>query len=391
MLWNEVLGLLEEPVVRERFGLFEADMLMVSHWVDATRIRWGESAEHREALGVGDFTENSWEAGLERLLMGYAVPSDDQFSDGILPFTDIEGSQAQILGNFYAFYKLLKRARKQLAQERPLNQWLVIIREYADLLLLENSELQRQWDGLRELFENLTESAEVHTQSLSLVVVIDHLKSMANEQKTATGFMRGQLTFCSMLPMRAIPFSTIALLGMNEGEFPKVDGRAAFDLMDKDFRRGDRSRRADERYQFLEILVSSRKQLLISYIGQSIKNNEEIPPSVVVSELLDSLDQYYGISSDKVLVKHPLQAFNKKYFIPDSALFSYSKAAAEMAVSLQQSSDQPEGFWWQGDLQEREKPADEMRVDLDDLFRFYNHPQRYFVEKHLNLRIRQIQ
>ena len=188
--------------------------------------------------------------------------------------------------------------------------------------------------------------------------------------------MRGQLTFCSMLPMRAIPFSTIALLGMNEGEFPKVDGRAAFDLMDKDFRRGDRSRRADERYQFLEILVSSRKQLLISYIGQSIKNNEEIPPSVVVSELLDSLEQYYGISSDKVLVKHPLQAFNKKYFIPGSDLFSYSKAAAEMAVSLQQSTEPKEGFWWQGELQEREKPAEEMRVDLDDLFRFYNHPQR---------------
>ena len=386
-VWHEVMAIFEEPVVRECFGLFEADMLMLSHWIEATRIRWGESAEHREALGVGDFTENSWEAGLERLLMGYAVPSDDQFSDGVLPFIDIEGSQAQVLGGFYAFYKLLKRARKQLASDRSLSQWLEILYEYSGQLLLENNELQGQWTDLRELFEGLSEASAAPTQKIRLVVFLEHLQSMANEQKTATGFMRGQLTFCSMLPMRAIPFTTIALLGMNEGEFPKVDGRAAFDLMDKDFRRGDRSRRADERYQFLEILISSRKQLLISYIGQSIKNNDDIPPSVVVSELLDTLEQYYSIPSEEILTKHPLHAFSQRYFSADSSLFSYSKTAVAIATELQQSKQERNGAWWQGALKEREQPGAEMVVDLDDLFRFYRHPQQYFAEQHLQLRL----
>lgn len=390
LLWHEVLALVEEPVVRERFGLFEADMLMIRHWVEETRVRWGESAEHRVELGLGEFTENSWEAGLERLLMGYAVPTDDQFSDGILPYTDIEGSQAQTLGGFYAFYKLLKRARKQFSKERTLEKWLVMLREYSAQLLLENNDLRLHWNGLRELFESLAESANTHTQSISLVVFTDHLKSMADEQKTATGFMRGQLTFCSMLPMRAIPFSTIALLGMNEGEFPLVDGRVAFDLMDNDFRRGDRSRRADERYQFLEILISARKQILISYLGQSIKNNDEIPPSVVVSELLDTMQQYYDISPQQVLTKHPLQAFSPRYFLPDSDLFSYSKSAAEVATALLKDKQHSNKFWWQGKLLERETPESEMLVDLEDLFQFYNHPQQYFMQKHLQLRIQNI-
>ena len=65
MLWNEVLGVLEEPAVREQFGLFDADLLLVQHWIQETRIRWGESAIHREELGVGNFSENSWQAGLE--------------------------------------------------------------------------------------------------------------------------------------------------------------------------------------------------------------------------------------------------------------------------------------------------------------------------------------
>ncbi|PWQ95339.1 exodeoxyribonuclease V subunit gamma [Leucothrix arctica] len=395
MLWNEVLAVLEEPAVREQFGLFDDDILMVRHWVEETRIRWGESAEHRKDIGVGEFSENSWQAGLERLLMGYAVPSDAEFCDDILPYSDIEGSQAQALGGFYSYFKLLKTARAELSKDRTLKEWVEKLIGFAEQLILQDSETESQWGQLREMFEQLTEVAEEHTETLTLQVLIDYLESTASESKTATGFMRGQLTFCSMLPMRAIPFSVIGLLGMNEGEFPNIDGRAAFDLMDSEFRRGDRSRRADERYQFLETLVSSRKQILISYIGQSIKTNDEIPPSVVVSELLDVLDHYYQIAPETVVTKHPLQAFSPRYFVPQDdprvKLFSYSKTAADVAMRLQSNTKPDTEFWWKGELQNREPlelAADsKMVIDLQDLFRFYNHPQRYFVEKHLQLRI----
>lgn len=397
LLWHEVLDLLDEQAVREQFGLFEADLLLIRHWVEATRIRWGESALHRADLGLGEFSENSWQAGLERLLMGYAVPDDREFCDEVLPFSDLEGSQAQALGGFYAYFKLLQQARQQLAQEHTLVQWLEKLQYFATQILLQSNDNDLEWGQLRELFDNLAEVADQHSQPISLVVLMDYLEASASEQKTATGFMRGQLTFCSMLPMRAIPFSVIGLLGMNEGEFPNVDGRAAFDLMDVEFRRGDRSRRADERYQFLEILVSARQQILISYIGQSIKNNDEIPPSVVISELLDVLEQYYQISNERVLTRHPLQAFSPRYFetaerlaADESAqLFSYSAAACDLATRLQQTAPVNPGFWWQGALQGREAPEPKMLIDLQDLFRFYSHPQRYFVEQQLQLRLRQ--
>lgn len=394
LLWGDVLSVLEEPAVSEQFGLFEADLQLVQHWISETRIRWGESALHREELGVGHFSENSWQAGLERLLMGYAVPDDQAFCDDVLPYSDIEGSQAQALGGFYSYFKLIKQARKDLAREYTLAQWVEKLRYYAEHLLIQNQDFELPWGQLRELFNTMSEAAEHYTQTVTLVVLIDYLESTASEQKTATGFMRGQLTFCSMLPMRAIPFSVIGLLGMNEGEFPNVDGRAAFDLMDTEFRRGDRSRRADERYQFLEILVSARQQVMISYLGQSIKNNDEIPPSVVVSELLDVLEQYYRIKANEVVIKHPLQAHSPRYFSPQHAgendrtqLFSYSKAALGVAKRLQTQTNSETQPWWQGELIGREQPAREMVVDLQDLFRFYNHPQRYFVENHLQTRL----
>lgn len=393
-LWNDVFSLLEEPAVSEQFGLFDADLLMVQHWIQETRIRWGESALHREALGVGHFSENSWQAGLERLLMGYAVPSDQDFCDEILPYTDIEGSQAQALGGFYSYFKLIKQARTDLAKSFTLTQWLEKLRYYAEQLLVQNQDVEFAWGQLRELFDTLVEDTADYSQKITLLVLTDYLEASASEQKTATGFMRGQLTFCSMLPMRAIPFKVIALLGMNEGEFPNVDGRAAFDLMDVDFRRGDRSRRADERYQFLEILVSAREQVLLSYLGQSIKNNDEIPPSVVVSELLDVLEQYYQIPCNEMVNRHPLQAYSRRYFQGvdnagnlRTALFSYSKAALSIARRLDSPIEEGTGPWWQGELVGREAPDTEMVVDLQDLFRFVSHPQRYFVENHLQLRL----
>lgn len=81
-----------------------------------------------------------------------------------------------------------------------------------------------------------------------------------------------KLTFATLMPMRAIPFRMVCLLGMNDGEFrsrPPVD----FDLMARDTRPGDRSRRDDDRYLFLEALLSAREKLHISWVGRCIQDN----------------------------------------------------------------------------------------------------------------------
>ena len=147
-------------------------------------------------------------------------------------------------------------------------------------------------------------------------MIISWLEDRVVERKSSNGFLRGQLTFCSMLPMRSIPFKVIALLGMNDGEFPRTATNPTFDLLTHNFRKGDRSRRADDRYQFLEILLSARQKLIMTYIGQSISHNELIPPSVVISELLEVLQDNYQLSD--LVNRQPLQSFSPRYF--DSSL-----------------------------------------------------------------------
>jgi len=408
--WQTVLDLLEQPVVYPGFGLSEVDLELIKHWVQDTHVRWGKSAQHKQELGLPELSENTWQAALDRLLMGYAVGSDQDFVSGVLPYKDIEGSSAQALGGLCDFMQLLFKAGKELKQAKPLKNWSTQLYYYADQLLAAAEPVERQ--QLNELLAELSaELASVHNDDVELQVIISWLEGMVAERKSSNGFLRGQLTFCSMLPMRSIPFKVIALLGMNDGEFPKIDRNPTFDLLAHNFRKGDRSRRSDDRYQFLEILLSARQQLIMTYIGQSISHNDAIPPSVVISELLEVLqdvgDQMADINDAKpspegegwvrgnkqqidpkdLITRHPLQPFSRRYFDGTTGLFSFSETDCETARALSgrgERSNAPANLWWQGTISVDAEQTEV--IELNELFSFFRHPQRHFMQRQMDLR-----
>ena len=378
--WQSVMDLFEQPNVYRKFSLSEADLDLIKHWVTETHVRWGKSAEHKKELGLPALNENTWQATLDRLLMGYAIGSEECFIDNILPYPEIEGSSALILGNFNDFIQLLFKASKELKKPYTLEKWSKQLYFYADQLIFAESgteQIERQ--QLNELLEQLADYTQIHSEDISLDVIVAWLENRMSEQKSSTGFLRGQLTFCSMLPMRSIPFKVIALMGLNEGEFPKIDRHPSFDLIGQNFRNGDRSRRADDRYQFLEILLSARQQLIITYIGQSNHGDNVIPPSVIISELLDVLENDYQLT--QLITKHPLQSFSQQYFIEESEHFSFSEVDYQTAVTLQSESPNAEK-WWQGSIAIDKSEI----IDIHDLFAFYRHPQQYFLQQQLGIK-----
>lgn len=386
--WQAVLDLLECPEIYPHFGLSETDLELIKHWVKDTNVRWGQSGQHKQELGLPELHEFTWQAALDRLLMGFAVNHEDAFIDGVLPYPAIEGSSAEALGGLHDFLQLLFQAKAELKLAKPLKSWGLRLMYFANQLLgsADNSHYVAERRQLNEILIDLTgQFADIHTEPVELTVLIQWLEGMVAERKSAHGFLRGQLTFCSMLPMRSIPFKIIALMGINEGEFPNIDRQPTFDLIAQHFRKGDRSRRADDRYQFLEILLSARQQLIITYIGQSQANNEPIAPSVVVSELLDVLQAYYQLNG--LVIKHPLQAFSRRYFDGTSELFSFSQANCQTAADLT-GIKQEAGVWWQGtiDPDHAQETSAETVIDVADFFRFYQHPQRYFMRRQLGLK-----
>lgn len=374
--WSELFDLFSKPIIHPNFDVAATDLDQLRHWVTDAGIRWGLSADQREGQDLLAFSENSWSDGLARLLMGYAMGSDE-IVDDILPYIDIEGSRAAPLGGLCHFVELFDQARQDFAIDRTLAQWSELLLGYVEKLFGDHDD--QELVELRTMLGNLhLKNSPVHQSKIELSVIRHWLKTAAAEMRSSSGFLRGGLTFCSMLPMRSIPFQCVCLLGVDNGVFPAQDRHATFDIMGERHRKGDRSKRADDRYQFLEAMLAARKRLYVSFVGQSDKSNSPIPPSVVVTELLELLKFGYGM--DEMIEKHPLQPFGREYFAGDTRLFSYNENYCHVAGKLAQKEKRVDP-WWSGELDdEPEQP-----LHLSSLLSFYTNPQKWFVRNRLGI------
>jgi exodeoxyribonuclease V gamma subunit len=193
-----------------------------------------------------------------------------------------------------------------------------------------------------------------------------------------------------MLPMRTIPFKVVCLMGMNHDAYPRESRRLTFDLLAQAPRPGDRSRRDDDKYLFLESLLSARRRFYISYVGQSIQDNSPLPPSVVVSELIDLLQSGYGLPADPasggLITRHRLQAFSPDYFKKGSGLFSYSAEDLQACATVCLAPP-PQPFVPEPIALTDEEAAAWSRVDLGQLAAFFANPARFFLRHRLAVRL----
>lgn len=379
--WVEVLEFLEREEIYPRFEISEKELPQIRHWVFSSGIRWGLSAEHRQVKGKHGGSKCTWEAGLERLFMGYAVDTEKSIS-GIYPYRDIEGGMAEPLGGLSTFCEILVHASEDFGRKQSLADWSILLREYVDKLFV--SEGDKAGD-LVELYAILSDMGQlygtIHTDPVSFAVITSWVESATTVKKSSSGFLRGQLTFCSMLPMRSIPFKKVSILGLNDTDFPKNDVTLPFDLLRETFVAGDRSRRNDDRYQFLEAILSARETLYLSYIGHSVYNNEETQSSTVLSELYELLE-LHGLKLP--VEQHPLHGFATDYFTGATPLFSYSSTLCEIASTVSNGTTE-KGNWWHGTVEQQ----DCTRIALEDLFAFYVHPQRFFFQNVARIRLKQ--
>jgi exodeoxyribonuclease V gamma subunit len=208
------------------------------------------------------------------------------------------------------------------------------------------------------------------------------IRKRLDESGGESGFLASGLTFCGLKPMRSIPFRVVCLTGLTSTAFPRQDTPPGFDLMAARPRPGDRSLREDDRYLFLESIISARDNLILTYPGLSQSDNNEAPPSVLVSELLDFLDKGCTVDglkpSEAIVFKHKLQAFHPDYFSAGSPLFSYSAQNRDAALALF-AEHRPRQFFPETDAPEDAQAEQEIEIDIEELTRFLAHPCRHLL------------
>jgi exodeoxyribonuclease V gamma subunit len=248
----------------------------------------------------------------------------------------------------------------------------------------EDRDLQR----LRNLLDDLAvieNNADFHAM-VEPAVIKSHLKSRLAQNRYGSDFLKGNVTFCAMLPMRSIPFKIICLVGLNNDAYPRDFQPLNFDLMARHPQAGDRSRRNDDKYLFLESIISARSTLYISYVGQSIQDNSILPPSVLVSELLDTIKKSFAVSipdlHERIAVRHRLQPFSPGYFHGGTGLFSYS--SENMLAGFAEKTE-PLPFVADPIPLSSDEAAEWQQLDLDALCRFFSNPSRFFIQRRLGI------
>jgi len=335
---SELLDFLDIGAVQKAFGFTADDKPLLHRWIEQAGIRWGINAAHRASFGMSAVDNNSaleqntWHFGLRRMLLGYAIGKGRQGAasqwQDIEAFDEIGGLSAALVGKLAHLLRQLEQTWTIMREPATVTVWTLrlslLLSQYfvadqdEDLLLVSRVEKM-----LRDWRDACIEAS--FTDELSIDVVREFVLEQLDVQPLTQRFLAGSVNFATLMPMRAIPFKHICLLGMNDGDYPRQVPSVDFDLMRHDYRPGDRSRRDDDRYLFLEALLSARQSLYISWTGRSIRDNSKRPPSVLVAQLRDYLETTHNAALlNSITREYPLQPFSSRYFDAASDFYTYA-------------------------------------------------------------------
>jgi exodeoxyribonuclease V gamma subunit len=348
---SDLRDLLEMPVVAQRFGIAAEDVPRLVHWMEGAGIRWGLNLAQRDALGLANCgDQNTALFGLRRMLMGYAVGTSLQGDaaarhGGIEPYAEIGGLDAELAGCLAHLLKQLANWLQQAQVPAAPSEWAVRFRLVQDAFFKvqadEDSQTLSALDAALSVWQDACFEGG-YDEPIPLAVAGQAWLDAFEAPTLHKRFKAGGVTFCTLLPMRAIPFDVVCLLGMNDGDFPRSAVRSDFDLMGlpSQFRPGDRARRDDDRQLMLEAVLSARKVLYVSWTGRNARDNAEQPPSVLVSQLRDYLAAGWAPSVvQQRTIEHPLQPFSRRYFERETTLLTYALEWRAAHVQQDEAAD----------------------------------------------------
>lgn len=391
-----VMELLSIPSIAKKFQISADEVLLIERWLKDNNIHWGLDDEDTQKVCKFKL-KSTFESGLNRMIYGVMSGVEDDFAS----YTQIEGRDAILLGKLCHFIDELNHLRKLFIPNlvKEPSEWCILLQENILQKFYLESECFEQLQTIGHVILKLQQACEVLiTQpKITLAVFFNFLRDYLKTSKDFSPYLRGKLNFCSLMPMRAIPFKHIYILGLNDLDFPRRDDTPSFNLMylPSMRKRGDRSQSIDDKYLFLESIMAAKQSLYLSYIGQSPINNTKSNPSIVVTELLDYLNANFTVHADgsdssyeeiyaRFVTEHRLLAYDVHNYIKDNKPFSsFDKANF---IKLEAKDLFVEKFIGNNQNYVLED-KNEYIIDLKDLIRFLTKPVEQFLRQKFALNL----
>ena len=385
---SQVLDLLATAPVRRRFHLDADDLDRLRELTTTSGVRWGVDAAHRRPFRLDGFAQNTWAAGLDRMLLGVAMDESDLHWLGTaLPMSEIDSGDVELVGKLAEFIERLSAAVTALSGRQPLARWVAALTEALDALTATEPTETWQATQARAELADIVRAAGPYAEEvpLGLADVRSLLADRLRGRPGRASFRTGALTVCTMAPMRSVPHRVVCLLGMDDGVFPRAGAQDGDDLLARDPRVGERDARSEDRQAFLDAVTAATEHLVVLYSGADERTGAPRPPAVPLGELLDTIAATAGPEVlDRVVIRHPLQPFDPRNFVPGRlgtpGPFSFDRTELAGARAALTAKTPPPPL-----LPHPLPPPEEDVVALDDLVRFVEHPVRAFLQQRVEL------
>ncbi|MRH88425.1 exodeoxyribonuclease V subunit gamma [Nocardia sp. SYP-A9097] len=387
---TEVLDLAAAEPVRLRCGFDEDDIERLRDWAAETGARWGIGQRQRQAFGLGDFAQNTLNAAVDRVLLGVAAgESTEDWLDLVLPLDDVDSNDIDLAGRFAEYVDRLAVCLRDLrgptlaepaGSARPASEWAAVLGRALDLLT--DVPITQGWQGVQARRELAAATEHAGQIPLRLTDIAALLAARLAGRPSRANFRTGELTVCTMVPMRSVPHRVVVLLGLDDEVFPRTGGVDGDDVLARHRCPGDRDPRSEDRQLLLDAIMAAGERLVLLHTGSDPVTGAHRPPAIPLAELLDTVRAHVGgAAMDQVVKRHPLQPFDRRNFNAEKP-FSFDSVALEGALAAQRAPAPRPPF-----LAAALPGTERGDVELADLVAFAEHPIRAFLWQRLGIRV----
>ncbi|MDR2223933.1 MAG: exodeoxyribonuclease V subunit gamma [Flavobacteriaceae bacterium] len=296
---EELLILLQYPCLNKKFRITDIELLR--KWIKQANIRFQYEADQTQ-----DLHYISWKNGLDRILLGSCIGQQEEYNNDLLLLDVAEGATMDQLITFRYFVEQLYNYKQETHTDKTIAQWILYTQELIEFFFIVEKE-----DELREFCKQLsdfyTNSPEVHDFETWQMMLQPLLQ---NSQESIPPTLGG-ITFMGLKQAQVIPSTFTAVLGMSYNTFPTTQQGISFDLLKDIEEYKVKSRKEYDKFTFLNLILQTTDTLYISYLSHHPKTNDELPPSILVEQLIAFINQ--KTPQQLTVVHHPLQRYSTLY------------------------------------------------------------------------------
>ncbi|MEO8828213.1 exodeoxyribonuclease V subunit gamma, partial [Lapillicoccus sp.] len=386
---SDVLALAASAPVCYRFAFTDDDLATAESWARQAGVRWGLTGPLRRAYKLEQFDQNTWETGLDRLMAGVAMAEHDLLVGEVLPLDDVSSADIDLAGRLAELVARIRACVEHLQDSGPVRERLAVLRDAVSSLSDTAPSEAWQLAQFERAMARVVAGVEAHAGPKTQVRLRD-LRGMLDVESgarpTRANFRTGNLTVCTMVPMRSVPHRVVCLLGLEDGSFPRTQTVDGDDVLARDPVTGELDLRSQDRQLLLDAVMAATDKLVLLYTAANPGTGQERPPSVPLGELMDTLNATSAASViDHILVRHPLQPNDVRNVTPgelvtgrpfsfDPAALSGARAAAHPTPGSKPFLDAP--------LSAKEGST---VVGLAELQAFLANPARAFLRQRLDV------